>query len=171
VANTLMMPYEGERVSMVIVLPDAGNTAIAQRLDNEEMRSLFAALRTPPRHVELALPRYHATFKSSLVGIFKSMGMRRAFDFKTADFSGMTGKAQAELPLAIGQIVHAAIIEVAEKGTEAAAATAATMVAKAIRSPPAQMFRVDRPFLFAIVDETTGAVLFEGRIADPRQAS
>jgi serpin B len=73
--------------------------------------------------------------------------------------------------LAIGQIVHAAIIEVAEEGTEAAAATAATMVAKAIRSPPAQMFRVDRPFLFAIVDETTGAVLFEGRIADPRQAS
>jgi serine protease inhibitor len=45
------------------------------------------------------------------------------------------------------------------------------MVAKAIRSPPAQMFRVDRPFLFAIVDETTGAVLFEGRFADPRQAS
>ena len=68
-------------------------------------------------------------------------------------------------------VVHAAIIEVAEEGTEAAAATAATMVAKAIRSPPAQMFRVDRPFLFAIVDETTGAVLFEGRIADPRQAS
>jgi serpin B len=167
----MMMPYEGGRVSMVIVLPDPGHTTIAQRLDDEEMRSLFAALRTPPRHVELALPRYHATFKSSLVGIFKSMGMRRAFDFKTADFSGMTGKAQAELPLAIGQIMHAAVIEVAEEGTEAAAATAATMVAKAIRSPPAQMFRVDRPFLFAIVDETTGAVLFEGRIADPRQAS
>jgi serpin B len=153
---------------MVIVVPDPGNTAIAQRLDDGEMKSLFAALRTPPRHVELALPRYYATFKSSLVGIFKSMGMRRAFDFKTADFSGMTGKAQAELPLAIGQIMHAAVIDVAEEGTEA---TAATMVAKAIRSPPAQMFRVDRPFLFAIVDETTGAVLFAGRIADPRQAS
>ena len=65
---------------MVIVVPDPGNTATAQRLDEEEMRSLFAALRTPPRHVEIALPRYHATFKSSLVGIFKSMGMRRAFD-------------------------------------------------------------------------------------------
>ena len=99
------------------------------------------------------------------------MGMRRAFDYQMADFSGMTGKVQAELPLAIGQIMPAAVIEVAEEGTEAAAATAATMVAKAIRSPPAQMFRVDRPFLFAIVDETTGALLFEGRIADPRQAS
>jgi serpin B len=129
--QAIRLPYEGGRVSMVIVLPDPGNTAIAQRLDNEEMGSLFAALRIPPRHVELALPRYHATFKSSLVGIFKSMGMRRAFDFKTADFSGMTGKAQAELPLAIGQIMHAAVIEVAEEGTEAAAATAATMVAKA----------------------------------------
>jgi serpin B len=169
--QAIRLPYEGGRVSMVIVVPDPGNTATAQRLDDGEMKSLLAALRTPPRHVELALPRYHATFKSSLVGISKSMGMRRAFDFKTADFSGMTGKAQAELPLAIGQIMHAAVIDVAEEGTEAAAATAATMVAKAIRSPPAQMFRVDRPFLFAIVDETTGAVLFEGRIADPRQAS
>jgi serine protease inhibitor len=169
--QAIRLPYEGGRVSMVIVLPDPGNTAIAQRLGDEEMKSLLAALRTAPRPVELALPRYHATFKSSLVDLFKGLGMRRAFDFNTADFSGMTGRPRAELPLAIGQIVHAAVIDVGEEGTEAAAATAATMVAKAIRAPPAQLFRVDRPFLFAIVDGTTGAVLFEGRIADPRQAS
>jgi serpin B len=169
--QAIRLPYEGGRVSMVVVLPDPGNTAIAQRLSDEEMKSLLAALRTAPRPVELALPRYHATFKSSLVDLFKSMGMRRAFDFNRADFSGMTGRPQAELRLAIGQIVHAAVVDVGEEGTEAAAATAATMVAKAIRLPPAQVFRVDRPFLFAIVDETTGAVLFEGRIADPRQAS
>lgn len=169
--QAIRLPYVGGRMSMVVVLPDAGNAAMAQRLDDQEMKSLFAALKTPPRHVELALPRYHAMFKSSLVAPFKDMGMRRAFDFQTADFSGMTGKPQADLPLAIGQIVHAAVIDVAEEGTEAAAATAATMVAKGIRSPPAEVFRVDRPFLFAIVDETTGAVLFEGRIADPRQAS
>ena len=156
---------------MVVVLPDAGNAEIAQRLDDGEMKSLLATLKTPPRQVELALPRYHARLKSSLVASFKSMGMHRAFDFQTADFSGMTGRPQAELPLAIGQIVHAAVIDVAEEGTEAAAATAATMVAKGMRLPPAQVFRVDRPFLFAIVDETTGAILFEGRIADPRQAS
>jgi serpin B len=169
--QAIRLPYEGGRASMVIMLPDPGKTAIAQRLDDEEMKSLLAALQTARQHVELALPRYHATFKSSLVDRFKSMGIRRAFDFNTADFSGMTGRPQPELPLAIGQIMHAAVIDVGEEGTEAAAATAATMVAKAIRSPPAQMFRVDRPFLFAIVDETTGAVLFEGRIADPRQAS
>jgi len=169
--QAIRLPYVGGRVSMVEVLPDAGNDAIAQRLDSDEMKSLLAALKTPPRQVELALPRYHATFKSSLVASFKSMGMHRAFDFQTADFSGMTGRPQAELPLAIGQIVHAAVIDVAEDGTEAAAATAATMVAKGMRLPPAQVFHVDRPFLFAIVDETTGAILFEGRIADPRQAS
>jgi len=169
--QAIRLPYVGGRVSMVVVLPDAGNATIAQRLDDGEMKSLFAALKTPPRQVELALPRYHARLKSSLVASFKSMGMHRAFDFQTADFSGMTGRPQAELPLAIGQIVHAAVIDVAEEGTEAAAATAATMVAKGMRLPPAQVFRVDRPFLFAIVDETTGAILFEGRIADPRQAS
>jgi serpin B len=169
--QAIRLPYVGGRVSMVVVLPDPGNAAVAQRLDSEEMKSLFAALKSPPRQVELALPRYHATFKSSLVACFKSMGMHRAFDFQTADFSGMTGKPQAELPLAIGQIVHAAVIDVAEEGTEAAAATAATMVAKGMRLPPAHVFRVDRPFPFAIVDETTGAILFEGRIADPRQVS
>jgi len=85
-------------------------------------------LKTPPRQVELALPRYHATFKSSLVASFKSVGMHSAFDFQTADFSGMTGRPQAELPLAIGQIVHAAVIDVAEEGTSPSAARRQTKI-------------------------------------------
>ncbi len=167
----IRLPYENGRVGMIIVLPDAGNADVAQQFDYEEMKSLLAALRSQPRTVELALPRYHANFKSSLVGAFESMGMRRAFDFKAADFSGMTGKGRAELALAIDQIMHAAVIDVAEEGTEAAAATAATITAKAMPARPAEIFRVDRPFLFAIIDDTTGAILFEGRIADPRQPS
>jgi len=94
--------------------------------------------------------------------------MHRAFDANVADFSGMTGKPQAELPLAIDQIVHRAIIDVAKEGTEAAAATGGTVAATAMRPRPAETFRVDRPFLFAIVDNETGAILFEGRIVDPR---
>jgi serpin B len=74
------------------------------------------------------------------------------------------------VPFAIGAIVHRAVIEVMEDGTEAAAATAITMLTASVQRPPAEMqvFHVDRPFLFAIVDDPSGAVLFQGRILDPR---
>ena len=65
--------------------------------------------------------------------------------------------------------MHRAVIDVMEDGTEAAAATAVAMVAASIHRPEEpQPFHVDRPFLFAIVDEASGAVLFQGRIVDPR---
>jgi serpin B len=66
--------------------------------------------------------------------------------------------------------VRRAVIEVMEDGTEAAAATAIAMVAGSARRPPeeTQLFHVDRPFLFAIIDDVSGAILFQGRILDPR---
>jgi serpin B len=59
---------------------------------------------------------------------------------------------------------------VTEEGTEAAAATAVSMVAGAARHAPEEMqlFHVDHPFLFAILDDASGAILFQGRIVDPR---
>jgi serpin B len=166
--RALRLPYAGSRVAMVVVLPDDNKAGFEERLDGDEMALLLAALQNPPRRVELSLPRFKASFEAGLVEPFEAMGMHRAFDANVADFSGMTGKPQAELPLAIDQIVHRAIIDVAEEGTEAAAATGVTVAATAMRPRPAETFRVDRPFLFAIVDNETGAILFEGRIVDPR---
>jgi serpin B len=83
----------------------------------------------------------------------------------------MTGRPASEpAGLYIGQIVHRAVIEVAEESTEAAAATAVVMMARSARAqqPEPEIFRVDRPFLFYLVDDATGAILFEGRILDPR---
>jgi serpin B len=96
--------------------------------------------------------------------------MARAFDPKRADFSGMTGRPAGQGAFAIGAIVHRAVIDVMEDGTEAAAATAISVVAASAQRPPEelQVFHVDRPFWFAIMDEASGAVLFQGRIADPR---
>ena len=96
--------------------------------------------------------------------------MSRAFDPKRADFSGMTGRPASQVPVAIGSIVHRAVIDVMEDGTEAAAATAISVVATSARRPPEekQVFHVDRPFLFAIIDDASGAILFQGRIVDPR---
>jgi serpin B len=115
------------------------------------------------------MPRCRAGFGASLVSQFQRAGMTRAFETKLADFSGMTGRPAAQSPLAIGSIMHRAVIEVMEDGTEATAATAVAMVAGAIARPEQpQVFHVDHPFGFAIVDDVSGAILFQGRIADPR---
>jgi serpin B len=117
--------------------------------------------------VDLALPRFKSTFKANLAPPLQQAGMRLAFDAARADFSGMTGRPATEVRLAIDQIEHRAVIDVYEEGTEAAAATAVSMVRTSVplRAEP---FRVDRPFLYYIVDEGTGAILFQGRVVDPR---
>lgn len=166
--RAIRLPYSGERMSMTVMLPDAGTDEIVRRLDDHELRRLLEAFRAP-KEVELSLPRFKAGFAADLVRPLQDMGMRRAFDPRTADFSGMI-QPQAEESLAIGEISHRAVIEVTEQGTEAAAATGIGAVITSVRPPPEE-FRVDRPFVFAIVDDETGAILFAGRIADPRQAS
>jgi serpin B len=170
--RAIRLPYEVRALGMVVVLPDAvdGLDDVSRRIGAEELSQIFAALRSADasKRIDLALPRFKTSFKVDLVKPFQQAGIVRAFNLKEADFSGMTGRPPAEAPLAIGQIVHRAVIDVMEDGTEAAAATAVVMVATS--APPAnpEVFRVDRPFLFYIVDDATGAVLFQGRIVDPR---
>ena len=108
--------------------------------------------------------------KADLKAAFRQLGMNDAFDDRRADFSGMTGRPEPQGALKIDEIIHRAVIEVMEDGTEAAAATAVIMMPRSAvaRPAPPEPFRVDHPFLFYIVDHPTGAILFEGRIVDPR---
>jgi serpin B len=168
--RAIELPYTGERVSMVVMLPDAGIEEVVQRLDGDEIRHLLAELHAPEHRVRLSLPRFRSSFDANLKEPFWQMGMHRPFDLHAADFSGVTGRPPSEVPLAISQIRHRAMIDVTEQGTEAAAVTGIGMSTTALQPEP-EMFRVDRPFLFAIIDDETKAVLFEGRIEDPRQAS
>jgi serpin B len=165
------LPYGADHLAMIVALPDdgVGTAELAGRLTEDEMASMLAALHQTPQTVDLALPRFKANFSASLVPTFQQLGMTKAFSDQ-ADFSGMTGKPPSEVPLSIDQIVHRAVIEVAEEGTEAAAATAVTMTVRSVQVK-APEFKVDRPFLFYVVDDQTGAILFQGRIADPRASS
>ena len=92
------------------------------------------------------------------------LGAELAFS-DDADFSGI-----GEEPLKISEVVHKAFVEVNEEGTEAAAATAVVMVTlrrrHAAREP--KVFKADHPFLFFIRDRNTNAVLFSGRVLDPK---
>jgi serpin B len=169
--RAIRLPYSGNTLAMIVVLPDPAVDVdrLAARLTADGVTSLAASL-TPQqtRLVDLALPRFKASFRAGLVEPFARLGMAKAFDLKLADFSGMTGRAPRAVPVAIDDIVHRAVIEVNEEGTEAAAATGIGMRTTAVIGPPPVSFRVDRAFLFYILDSATQAVLFQGRIVDPR---
>jgi serpin B len=167
------LPYDVDGLDMIIVLPNEvdGLAAVAGRLDAAELAALIAAVAAEPaRPVALTLPRFKTSYSANLKATFRQLGMQEAFDDRHADFSGMTGRPAAEGSLHIDEIVHRAVIDVMEGGTEAAAATAVIMAPRSMpaRPQPPEPFRVDHPFLFYIVDSATGAVLFQGRIVDPR---
>lgn len=171
--RAIRLPYAVRELGMVVVLPDEvdGVDVVARRLDMAELSQTLAALRRQPAQlVMLSLPRFKTEFKAELTGLFQEAGIHRAFDLKRADFSGMTGVPASAAPTAIDQIVHRAVVEVAEESTEAAAATGIGFRVTSAMPKPVEpiRFRVDRPFLYYIVDEKTGAVLFQGRVVDPR---
>ncbi len=172
--RAIRLPYEVAEIGMIVVLPDdiEGVGDVARRLGQNELADLFAALRNGQtrKPVKLALPRFKTEYKADLVPPFEAGGMHKAFDAASADFSGMTNGPVPPGTIFIGQIAHRAVIDVSEESTEAAAATGAVMTtASAMPLPqPPEAFRVDRPFLFYLVDDVSGAILFQGRITDPR---
>jgi serpin B len=152
--------YDGGELSMVILLPEAGQfEAFEGSLDEALLAEVEAGL--SPQQIDLSLPRFEFDSEFSLSKALASLGMEDAFT-DAADFSGMTGG----LDLLISEVLHKAFVSVDEEGTEAAAATAVVMK---LTSAPAEVTRVtvDRPFLFFIRDLNTGAMLFLGRVVDP----
>jgi serpin B len=171
--RAIRLPYAVRPLALVIALPNEvdGVKEVARRLDESELTQMLAALRKQmPRPVVLTLPRFKAEYTADLKDAFQRAGMTLAFDMRRSDFSGLTGLPPRQAPTAIDQIVHRAVIEVSEEATEAAAATAVGIAVTSVAPRPAEpiQFRVDRPFLYYLVDDTTGAVLFQGRVLDPR---
>jgi leukocyte elastase inhibitor len=170
--RAIRLNYQIPELGLVVVLPDdiEGVGAVGRRLGANELAELFAALRDgqAKKPVALALPRFKAEYRAELVGPFRQAGIRKAFDANSADFSGMTGRPAGQGQIHVDQIVHRAVIEVAEESTEAAAATAIGIRSAAIAPVAPVSFRVDHPYLFYLVDDTSGAILFQGRVVDPR---
>src|SRR4051812_6471844 len=153
------MPYAGG-LSMIAIVPDASRfAAVEGALDPAKLRAAIDAMK--PRGVNLSLPKFTFRYAARLKDPLAAMGMPIAFS-DAADFSAMT-KQEA---LTIAEVLHQAFIAVDEKGTEAAAATAVVMRLTSAPAAPVEL-NVDRPFLFAIQDDETGALLFMGRVTDP----
>ena len=153
------LPYGDGEVSMYIFLPNRDSN-LDEFLDilNAEHWSNWLSQFSTARNIIMILPRFKLEYEAELNDTLKAMGMAIAFG-KTADFSGI-GR-----DLFISQVRHKAVVEVNEKGTEAAAATSVKVGVKSI-SPT---FRVDRPFFFAIYDSTTETILFMGIVREPME--
>jgi serpin B len=165
------LPYARGDGWQVVELPYVGGSLALDVIVPDDLRAFEGAAATlvpaataalSDRHVDLELPRFKAETKVDLAELLPIMGMPLAFDPERAEFSGMTTAEQ----LYISNVVHQANITVDEKGTEAAAATAVVMRTTAMPAEPVRLV-VDRPFLFALRDVPTGAILFLGRIVDP----
>lgn len=155
----LELPYVGEALSMLILLPKQvdGVTSLEETLTAETLAGWTAGLRD--LNVDVTLPRFKLSGRFDLEDTLMAMGMVDAFSGQ-ADFSGMTGART----LFISKVVHKAFVEVNEEGTEAAAATAVVMGRGVSQTP---VFRADHPFLFLIRDRASGSILFLGRLMDP----
>jgi serpin B len=118
-----------------------------------------------PRKVTVYLPKFKLETRYELNPTLKTLGMKQAFMFPGADFSGIDGGAGE---LYISLVIHKAFLDVNEKGTEAAAATAVIAPTAAPPREPPVVFRADHPFLFLICDNRSGNILFLGRLIRPR---
>jgi serpin B len=155
--RVLELPYAGERLSMVIVLPEAadGLADVEESLGSDDLDAWLGALR--PQVVHVSLPRLRFGGRLNLAEILPAMGLVDAFGGE-ADFSGITGGRDLFLSAA----VHQATIRVDEQGTEAGAG-----MAVALKKGGIQRFVADHPFLFLIRDRRSGSLLFLGRVVDP----
>jgi len=160
--RAVSLPYDGDEVSMLVVLPDAGQfDAVAQSLTAGQVDTILDGL--SPKGVTITLPKFEVRTKLSLADRLAQMGMPSAF--ADADFSRMDGSRQ----LLITDVIHEAFVKVNEAGTEAAAATA--VVVGRVSAPEPATFEANRPFLFFILDNETRAMIFAGQVLDPASAA
>jgi serpin B len=171
--QAVMLEYQASNLSMLVVLPDArdGLPGLEQRLSPDLLDALTAGMR--PREVDVWLPRFTIEWGTAdMKPPLQSLGMTIPFDPSRADFSGINGYAPPQdEALFISALLHKAVIDVNEDGTEAAAATASVLTLgcsqAAFEDEPVPVFRADHPFLFAIVHPRSGGIVFLGRVADP----
>ncbi|KAH9371121.1 hypothetical protein HPB48_004490 [Haemaphysalis longicornis] len=150
-AHILELPYVGDRVDMVIVLPRS-------RDGLAEVERKLWRLRLP-RKVDVYLPKFQLQQAYSLKGALQSLGVRDVFSARDANLTGVSSKR----PLALDEVLHKALLDVDEKGTEAVALSSG--IVRHSKTPGGEVeFKADHPFLFFIEDVRTQTLLFVGRL-------
>lgn len=160
----LEMPYKGDDLSMLVVLPKKadGLAAVEKNLTAGNVEKWTTGMRK--QEVKTYLPRFKLTEEFQLNSTLADLGMPSAFVPGEANFSGMNGRKD----LFISAAVHKAFVDVNEEGTEAAAATG---IVVGVLSAPLEpkVFKADHPFIFMIRDNRTSSILFMGRVVNPAE--
>jgi serpin B len=158
--QAIELPYDGNELSMVILLPGSGEfNTFDSSLNSQKLDEILGELEY--KQVDLTMPKFEFETSFALKDTLSEMGMPVAFS-GDADFSGMTGNRE----LSITAVVHKAFVSVDEAGTEAAAATAVIVGETSAPAEPIEV-KIDRPFIFLIRDIETGSLLFVGRVLNP----
>jgi serpin B len=145
---------------------------LESKLSAENLSTWTAQLKE--RKVDVFLPRFKLETSYEMSDPLQSLGIKRAFvnpaNPNGAQFDGISPSSDPTKRLYISAVVHKAFVDVNEKGTEAAAATAVMMAAGSaapVKVPFVPTFRADKPFILLIREHKSGAVLFMGRLAKP----
>ena len=163
--KALELDYEGSDFSMLVFLP-AENKDIDGFIRDFNAATFAQTIeKLEKQEVQVYLPSFKVRSKFDLEKLLATMGMPDAFSNR-ADFSNMTPLND----LKIDKVIHEAFIDVHEEGTEAAASTAVVIIRKsAMVDPPANIFRADRPFFYAIRENASNSILFMGKVLNPEE--
>ena len=163
VVSAALLDYKDDRTAMLIAVPreeSGGVDALIESLDKETLSSWMQAM--TEETIALVMPRFSMEFRSELEKILPDMGMKDAFDSERADFSRLTTIE----PTYIGSVIHQTALQVGEEGTKAAAATAIGVLCGDAMNT--RHVTANQPFLCAVVDKPTGALLFAAVVTDPK---
>ncbi|XP_036891463.1 serpin B8 [Sturnira hondurensis] len=162
-SQVLELPYAGEELSMLILLPDEDTdlAVVEKALTPEKLTAWMDPKTMTLGKIQVFLPRFKLEQSYDLEPVLRSLGMTDAFDESKADFSGMSTKKNVP----VSKVAHKCFGEVNEEGTEAAAATAVVRNSRCARTEP--KFCADHPFLFFIRHHKTNSILFCGRFSSP----
>ncbi|XP_072130865.1 antithrombin-III [Mobula birostris] len=162
--KVIELPYKGDDVSMVLILPMAGGNLqeIETALSHEKMLGWISRLSIT--EVELSIPRFRVEDSFSLTSKLKQMGLVDLFNSEKASLPGLVEGLHTDLY--VSDAFHKAFLEVNEEGSEAAATTAVMLMGRSLR-PDLEVFNANRPFILLIREVAINAVIFMGRISDP----
>jgi serine protease inhibitor len=152
--KAVSLPYGNKKTSMILILPNKDINEFINGMDDEKFGELLERLR-PVSDLNLQIPKFKMEYGiKELNNVLQAVGMGEALSFN-ADFTGIANN------LYINKVLHKAVIDVNEEGTEAAAVTVGEMKITAVIEPVS--FIADRPFLFVIADIEEGNILFIGK--------
>ncbi len=155
----VVLPYKGNELEMDVIVPDDLG-AFESTLNAARLASILRDVH--PEYVVLSMPRFESRVQSDLVPPLQKLGITDAFSPYAADLSGIDGRQD----LFVSAVKHEVVVHVDEKGTVAAGATAG--IAELSAGHQTTVLTVDKPFVYVVRDRATGAILFLGRVSDPR---